>query len=140
MAFAMATVVAQSHPNLPVRILSFGIASTIGLARVADEGHWSSDVFLGAAMGTALGYSVVYHDRERQTGKQPAGSLTMGPRGLQLQHAFLIGPLWFVDGPIPQESIPIWVSSLSMRCMPAASSVPMLSYRAFSYCVFLVTR
>ena len=59
MAFAMATVVAERYPNWPVRILSFGIATTVGLARVANDGHWSSDVILGAAMGTAAMSAVI---------------------------------------------------------------------------------
>lgn len=88
MAFAMASVVAERYPNWPVRILSYGIASTVGLARVANDGHWSSDVLLGAAMGTALGYSVLHYDRERQKGKQPASTLTMGPGGLVFSMRF----------------------------------------------------
>ena len=88
MAFAMAVVVAERYPSWPVRILSYGIASTVGLARIANGGHWSSDVWLGAAMGTALGYSVLHYDHERQKGKPPASSLTMGPGGLVVSMRF----------------------------------------------------
>jgi len=54
-AFSVATVVAYRYRNHKwVPVLAYGLATAIGLSRIATQAHFPSDVFLGSA----LGYSV----------------------------------------------------------------------------------
>jgi membrane-associated phospholipid phosphatase len=51
-AFSVATVVARRNGNhrwVPWTV--YGFATVIGLARITDEAHFPSDVFLGSVMG-----------------------------------------------------------------------------------------
>lgn len=54
--FAVATIVASEYKNTPwVPLLSYTIATATGVSRMYDNKHWASDVFIGAAMGFAMG-------------------------------------------------------------------------------------
>jgi len=46
-----------------VGILSYSIATGVGLSRIYDNKHWSSDVMIGAALGFAIG-KTAYHVME----------------------------------------------------------------------------
>ncbi len=60
-AFSVATVFASAYNDKPwVGILSYGVATGVGLSRIYDDKHWSSDVLIGAALGFAVG-KTVYH-------------------------------------------------------------------------------
>jgi len=63
-AFAMATVIAGQYPGPMTKILAFGTATGISLARVGAQQHFPSDVFVGATMGYLIGRSVQkrHHD------------------------------------------------------------------------------
>jgi len=51
-AFSIATVIAnQYNSTLIVPILSYSVASLVGIARIVDDTHWASDVFVGAVIG-----------------------------------------------------------------------------------------
>ncbi len=41
-----------------------GLASCVAWARVYQDVHWASDVFCGAALGTAIGYSIAHKHRK----------------------------------------------------------------------------
>jgi membrane-associated phospholipid phosphatase len=45
-----------------------GLASCVAWARVYQDAHWASDVFWGAALGTAVGYSIAQRHRKRSRG------------------------------------------------------------------------
>lgn len=63
-AFAAATVFALEYKNKPwVPILAYSAASLIGLSRITENKHWTSDVVVGAALGYLTGRQVVnnYH-------------------------------------------------------------------------------
>jgi membrane-associated phospholipid phosphatase len=45
-----------------------GLASCVAWARVYQDVHWTSDVFWGAALGTAIGYSIARKHREPSPG------------------------------------------------------------------------
>jgi membrane-associated phospholipid phosphatase len=63
-AFAAATVFAMEYHDRPiVPILSYSVASLIGLSRITENRHWASDVFAGATIGYLCGKLVVnnYH-------------------------------------------------------------------------------
>lgn len=63
-AFAMATVMANGYPNPMTKLLAYGTATAISLARVNARQHFPSDVFVGATMGYLIGRSVQrrHHD------------------------------------------------------------------------------
>jgi len=63
-AFAAATVFAleyKDHPVVP--IIAYSAASLIGISRITENKHWSTDVLVGAALGFLAGKQVVnnYH-------------------------------------------------------------------------------
>jgi membrane-associated phospholipid phosphatase len=63
-AFAAATVFALEYKDhLVVPIVAYGAASLIGLSRITENKHWSTDVLVGAALGFLAGKQVVnnYH-------------------------------------------------------------------------------
>lgn len=63
-AFAAATVFASEYKNKPiVPIIAYSVASLIGVSRITENKHWSTDVFVGAALGFLTGKQVVnnYH-------------------------------------------------------------------------------
>jgi membrane-associated phospholipid phosphatase len=65
-AFAVASVIAAHDGRLWVSVVSYGLAGSVGLARVYQDAHWSSDVLAGAILGTVVGNAVVkVNDRIR---------------------------------------------------------------------------
>src|SRR5215470_948260 len=56
-AMAMATVVAHEYPKPWVQVLSYGAATVVSVGRFLGRDHWSSDIFVG----TALGYLIARH-------------------------------------------------------------------------------
>jgi hypothetical protein len=63
-AFAAATVFASEYRNKPiVPIIAYAAASLIGVSRITENKHWTTDVFVGAALGYLSGKQVVnnYH-------------------------------------------------------------------------------
>lgn len=61
MTFTFASVLATHYKdNLWVPITVYSLATLEGMARMYDDKHWSSDVFVGAALGYAIGTFVVY--------------------------------------------------------------------------------
>jgi PAP2 superfamily protein len=65
--FTTATVVATMYKERRgVRIASYGLATAMGLSRIASDDHWSSDVLFGAAKGYIIGKTVtLLHKDER---------------------------------------------------------------------------
>ena len=67
-AFAAATVFAMEYRDRPlVPIVSYSIASLIGISRLTENKHWASDVYAGAVIGYLCGKLVVnnYHRYSR---------------------------------------------------------------------------
>lgn len=63
-AFAAATVFALEYKNNPViPVAAYSAATLIGLSRIVQNAHWSTDVLVGAALGYLTGKQVVnnYH-------------------------------------------------------------------------------
>ncbi len=51
-AFSIATVIANQYSSTPVvPVISYSLASLVGVARIIDDTHWASDVFVGAVIG-----------------------------------------------------------------------------------------
>jgi membrane-associated phospholipid phosphatase len=58
-AFAIASYMSSVYKGrLWVGVLTYGIATGVGLSRVYDNVHWPSDVLFGAVLGFAIGKSV----------------------------------------------------------------------------------
>lgn len=57
-AFSVASVYAASYDSLAVKAAAYGLAGAVALQRVYSDKHWASDVFFGAALGTAMGRMV----------------------------------------------------------------------------------
>ena len=65
-AFATATsIYLHSHKKWWVGLLSYGVATCVGINRVQRQAHYTSDVFFGAALGTAVS-SFVYHQNQKR--------------------------------------------------------------------------
>jgi len=63
-AFAAATVFASEYKNKPlIPIIAYSAATLIGVSRITENKHWTTDVFVGAAVGFLAGKNVVnnYH-------------------------------------------------------------------------------
>ena len=63
-AFAIATVLAieySDHPLVP--ILAYTIASTVGVTRMLEHQHWSSDVLVGSAIGYLCSRQICHQDK-----------------------------------------------------------------------------
>jgi Capsule assembly protein Wzi/PAP2 superfamily len=61
-AWSIASIIAREYPGWLTKGLAYGGAASIGLARVAANQHFPSDVFVGAVAGYMIGRQV-YHDR-----------------------------------------------------------------------------
>lgn len=51
------------HSTWYVAPLAYGTATLVGISRVYNDAHWSSDVMMGAAIGTLSGLTVVRWNR-----------------------------------------------------------------------------
>lgn len=68
-AFAIASVVANTYrEHWWAGALAFGVAGTVGYARINDNQHYLSDVIAGAMIGSFVGWSVVNLNRARRLG------------------------------------------------------------------------
>ena len=64
-AFSIATVFAMQYSDRPtIPIISYTLAGLVGLSRMTEHQHWSSDVFAGACLGYLCGRQVVHHYRK----------------------------------------------------------------------------
>jgi len=73
-AFAAATVFASEYKNKPiVPIIAYTAASLIGASRITENKHWTTDVFVGAAVGFLAGKNVVnnYHRFSKIKSSEP---------------------------------------------------------------------
>jgi membrane-associated phospholipid phosphatase len=64
-AFAVATIVAGRYPRhrwLP--FVAYGAASALSLTRLPTKAHFSSDIFIGAAMGYGVGRLVLLRNQQ----------------------------------------------------------------------------
>ena len=61
-AFSIATVFATRYNNtVAVPIISYSVATLVGISRLTEHQHWASDVFVGGLIGYACGKQVVTH-------------------------------------------------------------------------------
>lgn len=64
-AFAISSVLSKKIKNTWASIGLYALATLTAVSRVYDDEHWTSDVFLGAAIGNTIGIAVTgLHQRE----------------------------------------------------------------------------
>jgi membrane-associated phospholipid phosphatase len=63
-AFTLASVITEHYDATWVKITAYGLAGTVGYARLNNNRHWTSDVLAGAVVGTYVGKTVVRFNRE----------------------------------------------------------------------------
>lgn len=58
--FAMATVVSHEYKQKWVQALAYTVATTVTVSRFMARDHWSSDMFVGSALGIGIGAHVFH--------------------------------------------------------------------------------
>lgn len=91
-AFIMAGVITSQYPQWYWQLTAYSLATAVGAGRIALDAHWSSDVFISAALGIAVSKAVVHFNRKRAAkrklrGDKAAPDLT--------RHFFQISPRAF---------------------------------------------
>ena len=83
-AFAIASMMSKVYKDkLWIGILSYGLATGVGLSRVYDNVHWPTDVVIGAALGYAIGqtvYSIMAKDSKFSMGISHTGGIAIAYR------------------------------------------------------------
>ncbi len=82
-AFSTAAVFADHYPQ-PIPFLAYSAASLVGLSRILLDEHFSSDVFVGAALGLAMGKSLSWYHRVHKDGWMVLPMLSDRGRGAGL--------------------------------------------------------
>lgn len=90
-AFIMAGVITSQYPQWWVQLTAYGLATAVGAGRIGADAHWTSDVFIGAALGIALSKAVVYFHRRRLEGR----SRKAKPGEPLARHFFQVSPRAF---------------------------------------------
>jgi membrane-associated phospholipid phosphatase len=87
LSFAFASVIAHEYPGWLTKMLAYGGASAISLARVTGKEHFPSDVFVGGVLGYFIGEHVyrAHHDRDLDVADY--GTFTKEPRRVFLNSA-----------------------------------------------------
>jgi len=65
-AFALAGVITEHYPEPWVKVGAYALAGTVGYARLNNNRHWTSDVLVGAVVGTYVGKTVVHFNRDHR--------------------------------------------------------------------------
>lgn len=85
------TIFSMEYREKPwVAFVSYTLATAVGMHRIHDAQHWASDVFFGAAIGTAIGY-LVYRNAERRPDWMFIPEVSHDYYGLRVTHDFGAG-------------------------------------------------
>lgn len=82
-AFAFASVIASHYDSVWVDVTAYGIAGLVGVARIEQDAHWTSDVVAGALIGGLVGHHLVEFNREMRA-RGIATMPTVGTDGREL--------------------------------------------------------
>ena len=106
----MAGVVTSQYPSWPVQITAYGLASAVGLGRIALDAHWASDIFVSAVLGIAVSKAVVHLNRKRAEKKARGplfwilGILVIAALGVPLVLAYTVSIYWIFRGKVKLDS------------------------------------
>ena len=82
--FSVATVLSSAYKDKKwIPILSYSLATLNGLARLNDNKHWASDVFMGAVLGIAVG-KLIYNNSQKNGKIKIVPSSTQNSVGFSL--------------------------------------------------------
>jgi membrane-associated phospholipid phosphatase len=87
LSFAFASVLAHEYPGWLTKILAYGGASAISLARVSGKEHFPSDVFVGGTLGYLIGEHVYHAHHDRDLDGADYGTFTKEARRVFLNSA-----------------------------------------------------
>jgi len=87
LSFAFASVLAHEYPGWLTKMLAYGGASAISLARVTGKEHFPSDVFVGGTLGYLIGEQVYRAHHDRDLDGADYGTFTKEPRRVFLNSA-----------------------------------------------------
>jgi membrane-associated phospholipid phosphatase len=89
-AFSIASVIAEEYGNNPyVPPIAYGLATLTGLSRIYGNNHWTSDVFIGGAIGYFVGKAVVrYHTALGDTPIKILPTVSQQGFGLMAEYRF----------------------------------------------------
>jgi membrane-associated phospholipid phosphatase len=88
-AFTTAAVVSEYWENPWMTALTYALAASVGWARIYEDKHWLSDVVISAALGTAIGKTVVALNKERRDSRLSVIPLAApGTWGAALQYRY----------------------------------------------------
>jgi membrane-associated phospholipid phosphatase len=82
-AFAFASAIATHYDSAWVGVTAYGIAGLVGVARIEQDAHWTSDVVAGALIGGLIGHHLVEFNR-RLREQDSAFAPTLSTDGQQL--------------------------------------------------------
>lgn len=85
--FASASAIACMYNDKKgIQIGAYALAILAGLSRIHDEKHWSSDVLVGAVVGTAIGHLVVRNYKTRTLKVMPV--ISSDHQALTISYSF----------------------------------------------------
>lgn len=85
-AFTAAASITEHYTEPWVQYAAYGTASLVGLARLEQNAHWTSDVVAGALIGVTIGKTVTRMNQRKRFGKQAKYRLILEPDlGLKYQ-------------------------------------------------------
>jgi hypothetical protein len=74
-AWSIASVLAHEYPGPLTKFFAYGLASTVTVTRVTGKEHFSSDVFIGSALGWYLGRQIYRAHHDPEIGGAPWGDI-----------------------------------------------------------------
>lgn len=88
-AFSVASAYAYCYSDSPAVVYSaYGLAGLVALQRVYANKHWTSDVFFGAALGTAVGRMVAAKSLEKSKTTALLPVIAPGYSGAEAKFSF----------------------------------------------------
>jgi len=75
-AWSIATVLADRYPGIFPRLLAYGGASAITVARVTGRNHFASDAFVGSAVGWYFGRQAIRRHHAQEEGQPNWGTFS----------------------------------------------------------------
>ena len=78
-AFTAAAALTEHYTEPWVQYTAYGVATLVGLSRLEQNAHWTSDVLAGALIGTTLGKLVTRMNQKRRFGKDGQVRLQVEP-------------------------------------------------------------
>ncbi len=91
-AFIMAGVITSQYPEWYVQITAYSLATAVGAGRIALDSHWTSDVFISAALGIAVSKATVHFNRKRSEKRRRRVAPSSDP---EVSHFFQVSPRAF---------------------------------------------